>query len=112
MGDSDFFTGTLTLLILRTLQGEPRHGYAIGRWLREHSSGVFDVTDGVLYTALHRLEEKGLLEAAWGRSERGRRAKYYRLTPTGAHHLQDATEAWERYSGAVAEVLNPEGGSA
>jgi len=105
MSGSDLFTGTLDILILRTVAAMPRHGYAVGKALRDGSEGVLSVEEGALYPALHRLERKGLLEAAWGRTETGRRAKFYRLTADGAAHLDAETARWTEYSGAVASIL-------
>jgi transcriptional regulator len=106
MGGSDLFTGTLDLLILRTLEGGAQHAYGVGRRLREGSEGVLDVAEGVLYPALHRLEERGLLEASWARSASGRRAKYYALTGRGRRHLARELEVWRRLNGAVLGVLD------
>lgn len=105
MSGSDIFTGTLDLLILRTLKSETLHGYAIGRWIRECSDGVLNVEEGALYPALHRLEKKGMLESEWGLTETNRRAKFYRLTALGSHHLADESSRWSEYSKAVATVL-------
>jgi transcriptional regulator len=110
MSGSDLFTGTLDLLILRTIQGEPRHGYAIGKILREGSEGVLSVEEGALYPALHRLEGRGLLESAWGRTDTGRRAKFYRLTEAGAAHLEAEAVRWAEFSGAVATILGDAAG--
>jgi len=105
MSGSDLFTGTLDILILRTLLGGPMHGYAIGRWIRENSQGVLDVDEGALYPALHRLKGKGLLASEWGRTDTGRRAKFYELTDRGREHLSAETRRWETFSGAVADIL-------
>jgi PadR family transcriptional regulator len=109
MSGSDLFTGTLDILVLRTLLAEPLHGYAIGKAIRERSEGVLAVEEGALYPALHRLEGKGLLEAVWGRTETGRRARFYRMTDTGRAHLDAESARWTEYSGAVAAILQ-EGG--
>ena len=106
MSGSDLFTGTLDLLILRTLSAGPLHGYAIGRKIREGSEGVLAVDEGALYPALHRLEGKGLLEAEWGKTDTGRRAKFYRVTPVGAEHLQTESARWAEFSGAVHAILD------
>ena len=82
---------------------------AIGRAIREGSEGVLSVEEGALYPALHRLERRGLLEAEWGKTDTGRRAKFYRMTPDGVEHLARETERWAEYSGAVTAIL---GGSA
>lgn len=105
MSGSDLFTGTLELLILRSLSGEALHGYAVGRHLRATSSGVLDVEEGALYPALHRLERKGLLGATWGKTDTGRRAKFYALTPEGRAHLEAETARWNEYAVAVGQVL-------
>lgn len=105
MSGSDLFTGTLDLLILRTTRGEPCHGYAIGKAIRDGSEGILSVEEGALYPALHRLERRGLLESAWGRTESGRRAKFYRLTDAGAEHLRAEAARWSEFSGAVAGIL-------
>lgn len=105
MSGSDLFTGTLDILILRTVAAAPLHGYAIGKALREGSDGILAVEEGALYPALHRLERRGLLEAEWGRTETGRRAKFYRLTKPGASHLAAESARWKEYSGAVAAIL-------
>lgn len=107
MSGSDLFTGTLDILILRTLRADPLHGYAIGRTIRDGSEGVLSVEEGALYPALHRLERKGLLESEWGRTETGRRAKFYRLTKSGAAHLDRESARWEEFSGAVSAILRP-----
>lgn len=106
MSGSDLFTGTLDLLVLRAVRTEARHGYAIGQLLRQTSEGVLDVAEGVMYPALHRLEEREFLTATWGKSETGRRAKYYSLTRKGRAHLEAQTAGWTAFSGAVRGVLD------
>jgi PadR family transcriptional regulator PadR len=106
MPGSDLFTGTLEILVLKALTWGPRHGYAIGRWIRETTADVLDVQEGVLYPALHRLERRGLISEEWGESETGRQAKYYTLTTRGRAHLRAERKRWEQYSGAVSRVLS------
>lgn len=106
MGGSDLFTGTLDILILRTLRGRALHGYAIGRALREGTEGVLNVEEGVLYPALHRLKGSGLLTSEWGVTETGRRAKFYTVTDAGSAHLAAQAARWTEFSGAVAAVLS------
>lgn len=106
MSGSDLFTGTLDILILRMLAADPMHGYAIGRAIRQGSEGILDVDEGALYPALHRLQRKALLEAEWGRTDTGRRAKFYSLTPEGAAHLEREAARWSEFSGAVAAILD------
>jgi PadR family transcriptional regulator PadR len=105
MAGSDLFTGTLELLILKALTWGPRHGYAIGRWIRETTVDVLVVQEGALYPALHRLERKRLVEEEWRESETGRQAKYYSLTSQGRSRLRSERKRWEAYSGAVARAL-------
>jgi transcriptional regulator len=112
MGGNDLFTGTLELLVLRLLAAGSMHGFAIGRALREHSSGVLDVAEGVLYPALHRLENRELLCSSWKRTEAGRRAKYYELTAAGRDRLDELETEWARFRTAVASVpRGAEGGA-
>lgn len=105
MAGSDLFTGTLDLLILKTLSWGPMHGYAVGRWLRDTSSETLQIEEGALYPALHRLQERGCLTAEWGLTDTGRKAKFYRLTATGRRQLAARSESWSRYAEAVRSVL-------
>lgn len=97
--------GTLDLLILNTLASGPMHGWGISRRIRVASRDVLQVQQGSLYPALYRLEDKGLIEAEWGISAEGRKAKFYTLTAAGKKHLARETEAWRTWSGAVNLVL-------
>jgi PadR family transcriptional regulator PadR len=106
MPGSDLFTGTLELLILKALTWGPRHGYAVGRWIRETTADVLDVQEGVLYPALHRLERKRFVSEEWRESETGRQAKYYALTARGRARLRAERKRWEEYTGAVARALS------
>ena len=101
----DLFTGTLDLLILTSLTAGPRHGYAIGRWIRSTTEEVLSVREGALYPALHRLERKGLVAEEWGVTETKREAKFYRLTTAGKKHLKAEQTRWKRHAGAVAAAL-------
>ena len=105
MAGSDLFTGTLDILILKTLSWGPMHGYAIGRWIRETTSEVLRVEEGALYPALHRLERKGLLDEEWRITETNRQAKFYTLTAAGRKHLRAEMSRWSEYSHAVSTVL-------
>lgn len=97
--------GTLDLLILRTLQGEARHGWSIAERIEQLSSGLLQANQGSLYPALHRLEHQGWVKADWGISELGRRARFYRLTGAGRRQLELETVNWKRFAGAVAAIL-------
>jgi PadR family transcriptional regulator, regulatory protein PadR len=101
----DTLQGTLDLLVLRALKWGPRHGYAVAQFIRDGSGGELRVLDGALYTALHRLAERGLVESEWGISEKGKRARFYQLTTTGRRALRAEAETWQRYVAAVAGVM-------
>lgn len=107
MADSrlDLPQGTLDLLILRTLALGPQHGWAISERVQQVSSDALQIQQGSLYPALHRLERRGWIKAAWGTSENNRRAKYYDLTRSGRRQLEVETESWRRLTAAVAQVL-------
>ena len=108
MAGSNLYSGTLDLLILRSLVWGPLHGYGIGRWIRVSSSEILKVEEGALYPALHRLEKGGWLESEWGMTERKRQAKFYRLSKQGQQHLQAETARWNEHAGAVQAVLAAE----
>ncbi len=99
--------GTVDLLILKTLDGGPRHGYAVSRWIREATNDVLSVEEGALYPALRRMERKGWLESAWGVTDTGRQAKFYELTPAGRGRLLAGESDWLRYVAAMASVFGP-----
>jgi len=100
--------GTLETLVLKTLTGGRLHGYGIARAIEEATENVVEIEEGSLYPALYRMERKGLLEAEWGTSELGRRAKFYKLTPKGRRQLTAQTAEWTRFAAAVSRVLvNP-----
>src|SRR5216683_7101506 len=101
----DLLQGTLDLLILRTLQAGPMHGWAVSERIQQISQDVLRVNQGSLYPALHRLEDEGWIVAEWGTSENNRKAKYYRLTRRGQRQLEAETENWRRLAAAVARIL-------
>jgi transcriptional regulator len=103
---TDRLQGTLDLLILRALVREPMHGWAIAQRLQEISREVLQVGQGSLYPALHRLEDEGWIEASWGISEAGRRARFYRLTPAGTRQLDRERASWDEFITAVGRVLH------
>src|SRR5512133_3071413 len=105
MSRLDLLQGTLDLLILRTLQSGPQHGWAISERIQQISQDVLQVNQGSLYPALHRLEHQGCIKAEWGVSELGRRARFYRLTPAGRRQLEAGMENWARLSAAIGRVL-------
>ena len=101
----DLLPGTLDLLILRTLQKDALHGWAISERIQAISEDVLQINQGSLYPALHRLELQGWLEAEWKVSELGRRAKYYRLTTSGRRQLTVEVREWDRMSNAIERVM-------
>ena len=105
MAGSDVFTGTLELLILKALTWGPRHGYAIGRWIRETTQDALVVQEGALYPALHRLERKDFVSEEWGETDTGRQAKYYSLTAKGRAQLRRESVRWRAHTDAVARAL-------
>lgn len=102
---SDLPQGTLDLLILKVVALGPVHGYAIAQRLEQVSRGVFQIPQGSLYPALHRLENRGLLAAEWEETESGREAKFYQLTRKGRAQLQTEAASWQRLTEAVGLVL-------
>jgi transcriptional regulator len=107
MGDqnTDLFQGTLEMLVLRVLSGEPQHGWGVAQRIQLISNDVLQVNQGSLYPALHRLEHKGWIASEWGTSENNRRAKYYRVTRLGRKQLDRETANWRRFVGAVDLIL-------
>jgi transcriptional regulator len=102
----DLVQGTLDLLILKSLAGEPLHGWAIAKRIRQLSREVLQVQQGSLYPALHRLEDQGLVRATWGVSEQNRRAKFYSLTKAGLKQLEKEAAAWHRLASAITMVVS------
>jgi transcriptional regulator len=101
----DLLQGTLDLLVLRTLQNEKLHGWAISERIQQISQEVLRVNQGSLYPALHRLEHQGWIKAEWGVSELGRRARFYTLTADGRKQLEIESQTWETLSAAIGRVL-------
>jgi PadR family transcriptional regulator, regulatory protein PadR len=99
--------GTLDLLILRTLLHGPAHGHAIAKQIQRTSEDVLQVETGSLYPALHRLEVKGWVAPSWELSEKGKRARYYRLTPSGRKQLTAEQSKWETFARAMGLILKP-----
>ena len=98
--------GTLELLILASLRnGTGLHGFEILRWIHDTSSAALTIEEGSLYPALHRMEDRGWITAEWGISERGRRAKYYRIAPPGRRQLAHEERTWLAYVEAVTRLL-------
>jgi PadR family transcriptional regulator, regulatory protein PadR len=102
---SEFLKGTLDMLILKIVALGPIHGYAISQRIQQISKEVFHVQQGSLYPALHRLEDRGWLEAEWKPTETGREAKFYTLTRKGRRQLETEVRNWEQITGAVALIL-------
>ena len=103
----EFLQGTLDVLILRTLLTGPTHGHAIAKHIQRTSEDLLQVETGSLYPALHRLEAKGWIAASWELSDKGKRARYYRLTSAGRKNLAKEHSKWETFSRAMGLILNP-----
>ena len=103
----DLLHGTLDMLILRTLQWGPQHGYAIGQTIRAQSWDVLQIEAGSLYPALQRLSKKGWVTAKWGQTEANQRAKFYRLTPGGKQQLLREESRWTELVRAIGRVMKP-----
>ncbi|HVO78806.1 MAG TPA: PadR family transcriptional regulator [Candidatus Bathyarchaeia archaeon] len=102
---TDLLQGTLDVLVLKTIELQPLHGWGIAQRIRQISNDVLQVNQGALYPALHRLEQQGWIKAKWGESQNNRRAKYYSLTRAGERYLQRQHAQWRRLSGAINLVL-------
>ncbi|MBS0656866.1 MAG: PadR family transcriptional regulator [Verrucomicrobia bacterium] len=102
---TELLSGTLDLLILRVLSSGPLHGFAIAERIQLVSREVLKVEEGSLYPALYRMAEKGWIKSEWGQSDKGRRAKFYQLTPAGRRQLEAEKELWARLAGAIGAVL-------
>jgi transcriptional regulator len=103
----DLLQGTLDLLILRTLAIGPTHGHAIGKHIQRTSEDLLQVETGSLYPALHRLEARDWIAAEWRLSDKGKRARYYRLTALGRRQLVNERSKWQAFSRAIGLILNP-----
>lgn len=108
----ELLQGTLELLVLKTLSGEPMHGWGIGQRIQQISGDVFQVNQGSLYPALQRMKTRGWITSEWQVTENGRRARYYSLTSLGRTQLAAERREWERSSSAVNRVLSAELGGA
>ena len=103
----ELLQGTLDLLILRTLLAGPAHGHAIAKHIQRTSEELLQIETGSLYPALHRLEARGWVAASWDFSNKGKRARFYRLTPLGRKRLVAERSKWETFSRAMGLILNP-----
>jgi PadR family transcriptional regulator, regulatory protein PadR len=104
---SEMLQGTLDMLVLRTLVIGPAHGHTIAHTIERGSEAVLQIEHGSLYPALHRLENRGWIVSFWGTSDNNRKAKYYRLTPTGRKQLTAQTTRWEEIVRAIGRILTP-----
>jgi PadR family transcriptional regulator, regulatory protein PadR len=103
----ELFQGTLDLLVLRTLLFGPAHGHAIAKHIQRTSEKLLQIETGSLYPALHRLEARGLVEASWQLSDRGKRARFYQLTRAGRKALAEERGKWDTFARAMHLVLKP-----
>jgi PadR family transcriptional regulator PadR len=104
--NADQLHGTLDMLVLKTLEGGPLHGYAVAVRLQQLSSDVLRVEEGSLYPALYRMELRGWIASSWGMTENNRRARTYRLTRAGRRQLEAETASWRKWTGAVDRILS------
>jgi transcriptional regulator len=104
--DLEFKRGAIELLILKTVSWGPMHGYAIAKWIQDTTDDALRLEEGSLYPALHRLEDKGLVETKWGISDNNRQAKFYALTAGGRRALRAETQSWVHYAEAIAKVIH------
>ena len=102
---AELMKGTLDLLVLKTLELEPRHGVGVADRIEQISSGTFIVKPGSLFPALHRLEQEGYIKGEWGETPEGRRAKFYRITPSGVRQLNTEKKNWARIVMAIGLIL-------
>jgi len=102
---TDLLRGTLDMLILKTLTLQPMHGLGVSRRIEQVTDGVFQVQPGSLFPALHRLEQEGWIQGAWGESENNRRAKFYQLTAAGRRRLGEERQNWTQLVLAITKVL-------
>jgi transcriptional regulator len=105
--DGDLLAGTLDMMVLRTLVQGPMHGFGIALSIANRSDEVLLVEEGSLYPALHRLEDRGLISAAWGTTDNNRRARFYTLTPKGRRELTHESTRWTQLAAAVTKVMEP-----
>ena len=103
---TDLMQGTLDLLVLKALMREPMHGWGVSARLADSSAGVFQIDQGSLYPALHRLERRGWITSIWRQTENNRIARFYELTALGRQELRSRIDRWRQYSGAIDRVLS------
>lgn len=104
--------GNLDMLVLKALSWGERHGFEILEWLEQRSNGRLDVDDSAIYQALHRLEERDLVRADWGVSDKNRRVRFYSLTTPGRAHLKAETSRWDAYAELVVGIMRGKAGPA
>ena len=103
---ADLLPGTLDMLILKAVSLKPLHGYGVLLRIKQISREALDIPQGSLYPALYRLETQGLIDAEWGQSENGRRARFYTMTADGRRRLREEAAGWNRLANAIAAALN------
>jgi PadR family transcriptional regulator PadR len=103
--DLEFKRGAIELLVLKAVSWRRMHGYAIAKWIQQTTDDALRVEEGSLYPALHRLEDKGLVDSEWGISDANRRAKFYSITPLGRNSLRVEVQSWTLFAAAIAKVI-------
>jgi PadR family transcriptional regulator PadR len=106
--DRELLRGTLDMLVLKALSWAPMHGLAVLRWIEAATHERLQIEEGALYPSLHRMEQKGWLDAEWGYTDHGRKAKFYRLSPVGRRQLAAQVSRWSRYTETVRLLLSAE----
>jgi transcriptional regulator len=107
--EGEMLKGHLDMIVLAALSGGPAHGYAIIQEIQRRSGGAFELAEGTIYPALHRLEQAGLLDSRWTTAESGRRRRVYSLTKRGAQALVDHRAVWRRFADAIGGLLGEKG---
>jgi len=105
--DRDLFPGALEMMILQTLRRGPLHGYALAQLIKSESEDLLQIEEGSLYPALQRMLKAGWLAAEWGVSQRNRRVRIYKITPTGRKQLEREVSSFERMLEGIARVMKP-----
>jgi PadR family transcriptional regulator PadR len=107
--EGEMLKGHLDMIVLAALKAGPAHGYAIIQEIQRRSGGAFDLPEGTIYPALHRLEQAGLLSSRWTTAESGRQRRVYALTRRGHRALADQRAVWERFADAIGGLLGDSG---
>lgn len=103
---TELLPGTLDMLVLKAVSLRPLHGYGVLLRIRQISNDALRIPQGSLYPALYRLQHQGFIESEWGESENNRKARFYKITPSGRRQLKEEAASWDRLSAAIAAAMN------